>query len=152
MLFRSYFLQDTYEVLPVDLLGQPVTLACVKGRQLLVAQQIDQHAKRLRELLRNPVVVALPEITPGERKQLIQHGIAFVVPGRQLFAPQMGIILSERFGMPPHREQELVSPATQALLIWFLNHHLVSETWHPFEDAAALGYAGMTAKIGRAHV
>ncbi len=140
-----YFLQDTYEVLLVDLLGQTVTLACVKGHQLMVAQQINQHAKRLHELLHNPVVVALPEITPGERKQLIQHGIAFVVPGRQLFAPQMGIILSERFGMPPHREQELASPATQALLIWFLNHHLVSETWHPFEDAAALGYAGMTA-------
>jgi hypothetical protein len=140
-----YFLQDTYEVLPVELLGQPVTLACVKGRQLLAAQQIDQHAKRLRELLHNPVVVALPEITPGERKQLIQRGIAFVVPGRQLFAPQMGMILSERFGTPPHREQELASPATQALLIWFLNHHPVSETWHPFEDAAALGYAGMTA-------
>lgn len=140
-----YFLQDAYEVLPVDLLGQSITLACVKGRQLLVAKQIDQHAKRLRELLHNPVVVALPEITAGERKQLIQHGIAFVVPGRQLFAPQMGMILSERFGTLPHREQELASPATQALLIWFLNHHPVSETWHPFEEAAALGYAGMTA-------
>jgi hypothetical protein len=30
-------------------------------------------------------------------------------------------------------------------LIWFLNHHPVTGTWHPFEEAAALGYAGMTA-------
>ena len=140
-----YFLQDTYDVLTVDLLGQPVTLACVKGRQPLAAQQIGQHAERLGELLQNPVVVALREMTPGERKQLIQHGIAFVVPGKQLFAPQMGVILSERFGTPPHREQVIASPATQALLIWFLNHQMVSEVWHPFEDAAALGYAGMTA-------
>ena len=140
-----YFLQDGYEVLPGELLGQPITLACVKGRQPLAAQQIDQHAKRLRELLHAPVIIALPEVAPGERKQLIARGVAFVVPDRQLFAPQMGMILTERFGAEPRREQELASPATQALLIWFLNHHPVTETWHPFEEAAALGYAGMTA-------
>lgn len=140
-----YFLQDTYEVLPGELLGQPITLACVKGRQPMAAQQVDQHAKRLRELLHAPVIFALPEVAPGERKQLIAHGVAFVVPGRQLFAPQMGLILTERFGAEPRREQELASPATQALLVWFLNHHAVTETWHPFQEAAALGYAGMTA-------
>jgi hypothetical protein len=140
-----YFLQDTYEVLPGELLGQPITLACVKGHQPLAAQQVDQHAKRLRELLHAPVLIALPEVAPGERKQLIAHGVAFVVPDRQLFAPQMGMILTERFGAEPRREQELASPATQALLVWFLNHHPVTETWHPFEEAAALGYAGMTA-------
>lgn len=140
-----YFLQDAYEVLPGELLGQPVTLACVKGRQPLSAQQVGQHARRLLELLNAPVIIALPEIAPGERKQLIAHDVAFVVPDRQLFAPQMGMILSERFGTKPHREQALASPATQALLIWFLNLHPVTETWHPFEEAAALGYAGMTA-------
>ena len=140
-----YFLQDTYEVLPGELLGQPITLACVKGRQPLAAQQVDQHAKRLRELLHAPVIIALPEVAPGERKQLIAHGVAFVVPDRQLFAPQMGMILTERFGAGPRQVQELASPATQALLIWFLNHHPVTVTWHPFEEAAALGYAGMTA-------
>lgn len=139
-----YFLQDTYEVLPGELLGQPITLACVKGRQPLAAQQVDQHARRLRELLHVPVIIALPEVAPGERKQLIAHGVAFVVPDRQLFAPQMGMILTERFGAEPRRKQELASPATQALLVWFLNHHPVTETWHPFQEAAALGYAGMT--------
>jgi len=140
-----YFLQDTYEVLPGKLLGQPITLACVKDRQPMAAEQLDQHAQRLRELLHTPVLIALPEITSGERKQLIAHGLAFVVPDRQLFAPQLGMILTERFGAEPRRQQELASPATQALLIWFLNHHPVTETWHPFEEAAALGYAGMTA-------
>ena len=140
-----YFLQDAYDVLPCELLGHPFTLACIKGRQPLAALQVAQHAKRLRELLHAPVIIALPTVAPGERKQLIQHGIAFVVPDRQLFAPQLGIILSERFAVEARREQELASPATQALLIGFLNHHPVSETWHPFEEAAALGYSGMTA-------
>ncbi len=61
-----YFLQDIYEVLLGELLGQPITLACVKGHQPLAAQQVDQHAKRLRELLHAPVIIALPNVTPGE--------------------------------------------------------------------------------------
>jgi len=68
-----------------------------------------------------------------------------VVPGKQLFAPSMGMILSERYGTEPRRAAEIASSATQALLIWFLNQHPISDTWHPFEVAAALGYAGMTA-------
>lgn len=140
-----YFLQDLYEVVPAKMLGHPVTLACIKGRQPIAAQQIGQHARQLRELLHAPVIVALPEIAPGVRKQLIQHGIAFLVPYRQLFAPQMGMILTERFGAEPRKEQEIASPATQALLVWFLNHHPITETWHPFHEAALLGYTGMTA-------
>lgn len=140
-----YFLQDAYEVWSGELLGQPVVLACAKGRQSIGPKQLAQHAKRLRELLYAPVIIALPEIAPGERKRLIANGVAFVVPDRQLFAPQMGMILSERFGTEPRREQVLVSPATQALLVWFLNHHPVTQTWHPFEEASALGYTAMTA-------
>jgi hypothetical protein len=140
-----YFLQETYEVLPGRMLGHPITLACVKGHDPIAAQQIDQHTKKLGELLQTPVIVALPEIAPGERKQLITQGVAFVVPNTQLFAPQMGMILTERFRNLNRRVQEQASPATQALLIWFLNHYPTTDTWHPFEIAATLGYAGMTA-------
>lgn len=140
-----YFLLDTYDIVAAELLGYPVTFACLKGHQAVGAQQIDQHTKRLAELLDTPVIVVLPEITPGERKQLIQRRIAFVVPRRQLFAPQMGMILTERYGVRARAAQVLASPATQALLLWFLNQHPVTDVWHPFEDAAALGYAGMTA-------
>ena len=72
-------------MLPCELLGHPFTLACIKGRQPLAALLVTQNAKRLRELLHAPVIVALPTVAPGERKQLIHHGIAFVVPDRQFF-------------------------------------------------------------------
>ena len=140
-----HYLHDIYEVLPGYLLGGAVTFTCVKGNQPLTAQQITQHAQRLRECLHAPVIMVFPTMTPGERKQLIKLGVAFIVPNRQLFAPQMGMILTERFAAPISATRVLASPATQALLIWFLNHHPVTETWSPFQEAAELGYAGMTA-------
>jgi len=140
-----FFLHDAYEIVPAKLLGQQITLACVKGDNALPAKQIEKHVQRLREQLHTPVIVSLPAVAPGERKQLIQHGIAFVVPGHQLYAPQIGVILSERFPIEAKRELALASPATQALLIWFLLHHPVSESWHPFDEATTLGYAAMTA-------
>ncbi len=140
-----YFIQDAYDLLTVKLQGHPFTFACIKSDQAPAAQHVDVHTKRLAELLQAPVIVALPEVAPGERKRMIQRGIAFVVPGKQLFAPRLGVILSERYAAEPRKEVELASPATQALLIWFLNHHPITDTWHPFEEAAALGYAGMTA-------
>jgi hypothetical protein len=94
-----YFLQTIYEVSAGTLLGKAVTLACIKDSQPLAAQHIEQHLKQLRELLHVPVMLALPDVSPGERKQLIQRDIAFVVPDRQLFAPQWGMVLSERFDM-----------------------------------------------------
>lgn len=140
-----YFLLDTYDVLPGSLFGKPVTFACVKGRQPLGARQIGQHIQRLRELLNAPAIVVLPMVAPGERNQLIQHGVPFLVPNRQLFAPHMGIILTERFDSKQVPEKDLASPATQALLIWFLNHYPATDTWSPFEAAGVLGYTDMTA-------
>lgn len=140
-----HYLHDIYQVLPGHLLGDPVTFACVKGDQPLAVQQVAQHMQLLRELLQTPVIAVLSTVTPGERKQLIQKGVLFVVPNRQLFAPQMGMILTERFASQPSPPKVLASPATQALLIWFLNHHPLTEIWSPFQEAAELGYAGMTA-------
>lgn len=140
-----YYLQDLYEILHLELLRQPIALACIKNPQALAAKQQAQHVARLQEALQTPVIVALPQVTAGERKQLIQHGIAFVVPGRQLFAPQLGMILTERFGATQRPEQTQASPATQALLIRYLNDLNAPETWHPFEAAARWGYTAMTA-------
>lgn len=140
-----YFLLDAYEVLPGRLVETPVVFACVKDSKPMAVQQIVQHIEKIRELLLVPVILVLPSVGPGERKQLIQSGMPFLVPNHQLFAPNMGIVLTERFAAQPRTDQLHASPATQALLIWFLNHHPVTETWSPFEEAAALGYTGMTA-------
>lgn len=140
-----YFLQDTYEVVPCDVLGRAVALACVKAPHALPTVQMDRHVHRMQEQLGMPVIVALPQVSATERKKLVEQGLAFVVPGRQLYAPWLGVILSEQFPVETRRQQAQMSPATQALLLWYLLHHPVTEYWQPSADTAALGYTAMTA-------
>ena len=143
-----FFLQDLYDICQFQLLGNSVTLACAKSERAIPAQQMTRHIERLREQLHTPVLMSLAMVAPGERRQLIRHGVSFVVPGHQMYAPQIGLILTERASLSLKRQMpadSLASPATQALLIWFLLHHPVGEIWHPFDEAASLGYAAMTA-------
>ena len=60
-----FFLRDAYEIVPAKLLGQKITLACVKGDNALPAKQIEKHVQRLREQLHTPVIVSLPAVAPG---------------------------------------------------------------------------------------
>ena len=140
-----YFLQDTYEVVTGEVLGREIALTCLKGPHAPPVGQMDRHVRTMHEQLRMPVIVALPQVSATERKRLIENGVAFVVPGRQLYAPQLGMILSEHFPLGGKRELARVSPATQALLIWYLLHDPVTALWQPSADAAALGYTAMTA-------
>ncbi len=141
-----YFVQDAYDIMTGGVHGHQITLACLKHAKPIPVKQIELGTQRIREAFPSPLIVAMPGLSPGERKQLIQRDIAFVVPGKQLFAPKLGMILSEQFAAPTlQRHSQNLSPSTQALLIWFLLHHPVDEIWHPFDDAAAMGYAAMTA-------
>ena len=140
-----YFVQDAYDIMTGGVHGHRITLACLKHAKPMPVEQIERSTQRIREAFQTPLIVAMPGLSPGERKQLIQRDIAFVVPGKQLFAPKLGMILSEQFGSPtPKRHAQHLSPSSQALLIWFLLNHPVDEIWHPFDDAAAMGYAAMT--------
>ncbi len=109
----------------------------------VAVQQAELHAKNFARSYKPRSSSLCRE--SHQAQQLIAHGVAFAVPNKQLFAPQIGMILSEHFSSEPRKEQDMLSPATQALLIWFLNHHPATMTWHPFDEAAALGYAGMSA-------
>jgi hypothetical protein len=64
-----------------------------------------------------PVVYVTGTLASYERKRLIEHKVAFLVPGNQLYLPDLGIDLREYFRRPPAAADTALSPATQAMLI-----------------------------------
>ena len=84
-----------------------------------------------------PVVFVLPVLESYNRKRLIQKQVAFIIPGKQLFIPQLLIDLRD-FRQPEQRHGEKFLPAAQCLLLF----HLLKE------NTTGLNLKAIAEKIG----
>ena len=82
-----------------------------------------------------------------ERKRLIEQKVPFLVPGNQLYLPDLGINLREYFRKPPVAPDTALSPATQAMLIIVLLRKPWRAEWQPAEVVNELGYTAMTLSL-----
>src|SRR5690606_13812044 len=82
---------------------------------------IARHVALVRSAVDAIVVFAAPAASAYNRSRLIAHGVAFVVPGNQLYIPELAMDLREHFRSPRTRPTDALSPAAQAVLF----HHIL---------------------------
>jgi len=139
-----YFITDTFDLADATIEGFPVTLATPRQN---LGQRLDetvQQLKQLRERLGKPVIFCPATLASYERRNLIRYRMPFIVPGKQMYLPHLGIDLRERVLQKPVTVARL-TPSSQALLIWSLLNLPTQEEWEPAIAAAALGYTPMAA-------
>ncbi|OYY64251.1 MAG: hypothetical protein B7Y51_04755 [Burkholderiales bacterium 28-67-8] len=139
-----YFLQDALEVRELTLLDRPILLAIDKQPDKPGLAQVRSRMDKLRQLAELPVVYVRSSLASYERKRLIEQKVAFLVPGNQLYLPDLGIDLREYFRKPPAAADSALSPATQAMLITVLLRRPWSAEWQPAKVVSELGYTAMT--------
>lgn len=108
--------------------------------------EIGKNVKAVSGAFDGVVVFATTHMSATMRARLIAQGTAFVVPGHQLYIPQIAIALREHFRAPPKARDKL-SPVAQLLLF----HHVLrpdKSFTTPAELAGVLPYTRMS--IGRA--
>ena len=93
------------------------------------------------------VVFVAPALSPHNRARLIRHRVPFVVPGNQLYIPDLAIDLREHFRARRRRRVDILSPAAQAILFHRLLR-LDAAATTPSRIATPLHYSAMS--IGRA--
>lgn len=101
----------------------------IEGRNclLMVADELPDGstlAKRVGEISNTtgmPVVLVLENMDAVRRRMLIANRTSFIVPGKQVYLPFMGALLTER-GMAKEdpAEKQAFSPAAQVLLLTHL--------------------------------
>ena len=108
---------------------------------------VAKHVRLVRDKLGEFVALATPAMGAQTRARLIQQGVAFVVPGNQLYLPELAIDLREHFRAPKRSGVDSLSPAAQAVLFdHLLGHDEGGDS--PALIGERLGYTGMS--IGRA--
>jgi hypothetical protein len=136
------FRRDLYEFLAARILRTPCLFMIDRAAQPGTPAAIRKHLFEVGRRWDGEVVYVAGAIDSARRKQLIDQGIPFIVPGNQVYLPMFGIDLREHFrkarGAP-----ESFSPATQVVLLHAL-HQKGGVELYPQEMAAILGYTPMS--------
>ena len=122
------------------------------GRRLVFAQPNEggttpavfaQQVVRLQAHFEVPVVLLLRRIESYQRNRLVQMGVPFVVPKRQLFIPQLMIDLRDHFPRAASKVTKHISAPAQLVVLY---HLLVKDVgcFSLRELALRTGYSAMT--------
>ncbi len=139
-----YYLQDAFEFRELKLLDRLILLAIDQQPNARGLTNVRSQVEKLRQLAGMPVVYVTETLASYERKRLIEQKVPFLVPGNQLYLPDLGIDLREYFRKAPTAPETALSPATQALLITVLLRKPWRAEWQPAEVFGSLGYTPMT--------
>lgn len=136
------FLLNTYEFYEIALYKQRCLLMVTKKDANLTPAIIEKHRNQI--LLKWPglCIYVQATITFYNRQRLIAHHIPFIVPGNQMYLPNLGIDFREYFQRPKVNVVTL-SFATQAVIIFALTqNNFIKLT--PAKLAKDLNYSRMT--------
>lgn len=134
------FLGQEYDFHLITVLGTSCVVAIAKEENSPAI--VAKHLKTVREKWDGPCIYVCEGVSSYNRKRLIEHRIPFVVPGNQVYFPDLGIDLREYFHKKFTRAKHL-SPSTQLVVIFALIHS-DKEKFIPSELAKELGVSAMT--------
>lgn len=138
-----FFLRELYEFYEIILAKKPCLLILIKSGDELNSSILAKHFKLIQTKWTNAYMYVCKAISSYSRKRLIEHFVPFVVPNKQMYLPDLGIDLTEHF-RKERMNIEIISPATQAVVIYTLLKGDNPEFGPPTELARILGYSKMT--------
>jgi predicted DNA-binding protein YlxM (UPF0122 family) len=109
--------------------------------------QTEKHLQLIRNAVGKTAVLVLENLQSYNRKRLIDKGINFIVPDKQLFLPELLINLSENYAQPKTKlKNKSLMPSSQFLFLFHIIHR--NNKWkieeHSFKEIAnKLNYTPM---------
>lgn len=101
--YLPLYLQANWAYKQLSLNGQACLLMWdCQGEQQETAQRLKKAISSVAEQFSGPVIYGVSDTAAYNRKRLIDQGIAFVVPGKQLYLPFAALDLRESFA--PNRQ------------------------------------------------
>lgn len=135
-------LNNFYAIAPVDLLGHRCLLLLERAPHSVTPAVARKHIE-LAARHRTDLCILVPQAMDAPiRAKLIAQRVPFIVPGSQLYLPELGIDLREHFRRQ-RRQRDVLSPAAQMTLLHLLLRPDPLPTT-PQVLAGLLGYSAMT--------
>lgn len=138
------YLVELYDLFYLKLFERELVLAVARDQEDgFTPREYAAHAEQLRDALGEIIALVLPHVIAYNRDRLIKQGVAFIVPGRQLFLPQLLVDLRNNFPRRKRSSRESLSYPAQLVVLY----HLLKASIEPYslrELANRFGYSAMT--------
>lgn len=141
------FLSQRYRFYQTVIARSACLLMAALDSREATPDEIAKNVATVSKAFDGVVVLATEYMSATMRARLIAQGTAFVVPGNQLYIPQIALDLREHYRAAPLKAREKLSPIAQVVLF----HHVLEPNGSfgtAAELARALPYTRMS--IGRA--
>ena len=139
-----YHITNAFTFHRARLYGKELLLLKIKDADFQIGQikkQLDQVTKVFLE----PIVLVTDTIRPMNKKRLIENGIQFIIPEKQLFLPGLLIDIKEDIPLKGYlRKTEKLTPSAQFILLYRILHRYEKLEQFSFKELAnKLGYTAM---------
>ncbi|MCB1359534.1 MAG: hypothetical protein KDK53_24475 [Maritimibacter sp.] len=141
------FLANGFEYRQTELFGHAILLVVPKPENANTPAGLSKQLGALQRHFDGILVLVLDHLSAYQRSRLIAESAAFIVPGNQLFIPQLAMDLREHFRRKRDFAGDQLSPVSQALLLRHLNLRTVEDA-RPSDLVETMRYSAMS--IGRA--
>lgn len=141
------FIGKRYSFYRITLARRPCLIMAANAEADVRPAEISKHVALVAATYEGVVIYAAGAMSATIRSRLIALGVPFIVPGNQLYIPQLAMDLRDHFRAPAKKRGEHLSPAAQLVLF----QHILSGDDTPMTPtllAAPLAFAAMS--IGRA--
>jgi hypothetical protein len=118
------YLKSEYNLYKVKLFRRDLIFAEVKGA--FTTEKLRKNIGTIKNIFNTNTVAIIRQLEAYKRIRLVEKKIPFIVPGKQMYMPDLLIDLKE-FGVKPVTQPKAMTPATQLLVLY----HLQKE---PLED------------------
>ncbi len=141
------YLAEEFAFQKLDILGQTCLLMVAK-QEAPTPVDLQKQLRLVERQAKLPVIYGQAEMTARQRQRLLELFVPFVVPGRQLFLPPLGVDLREHYAAQVRQHAPALGPAAQAVLLaGLLGFWEVSS--HASAIARQFGYSAMTLSRAR---
>jgi len=136
------YLAKGYDFGEIKLFNQRVILLFVKNE--FTTEILKTHVARIKGVLNTIIVPVLPPVDAYKRLRLIEKKVPFIVPGKQMYIPDLLVSLKEYGNTKVNdRQSEKMQPAAQLILLYHMQVESL-EGMNLGKIAEKLGYNPMT--------
>lgn len=124
-----FYIKEAFHFDYAWLYNNSLILAEIKTGKNFTTAQLDKQLDILKNAFNKKAVLVIDDLSAIERKRLIHKGVNFIIPGKQLFLPDLLIDLREYQPRRKHQKEKLLPSAQYILLYKILHRNEPLEEW-----------------------